>query len=93
MHARLCAFGTEKTDFLKILKKNLRFSDNLYGKLTCFVNFHEISSIISGSAPKVLPLKENSRFLHQFLSVLGGGGTFPLSPRYATAFLFEFSIA
>ena len=80
--------GTRKDLFLKIFKKILRFFDqNLYGKLTFFVNFHEISQIISASAPKVLPLEDNTR--HQIsttiFSVSGGGGNVPpVPPPYAT---------
>ena len=70
---KICAFGPEKTFFLI-----LRFFDqNLYGKLTFFVNFHEISSIISASAPKVLPLEDSTRFLQHSFG-FGGNRLFPL---------------
>ena len=72
---------TRKDRFLKILKKILRFFDqNLYGKLTFFANFHEISQIISASAPKVLPLEDNTRFLQQFFRFRGGGNVLPVPP-------------
>ena len=56
------------------------FDQNLYGKLTFFVNFHEICSFISAPAPKVLPLEDNARFLQQFLSVSGWVERFPCFP-------------
>ena len=81
-HRNLILFGPEKTDFLKILKKILRFFvQHLLGKLTFFVKFQEMSSLIFAFATKVLPLEDNTWFQQQF-PVSGGGSTCSPSLRH-----------
>ena len=88
IHAKFCAFGPEKTDFLKIFKKILRFFDqNLYGKLTFFVNIHENSSIILAQLRKYYLWKITLDFYNKNLSVSGGGDVPPVPPPYATAYV------
>ena len=81
-HARkILRVWTRKDRFFeKKFQKILWFFDqNLYVKLTFFVNFHEISLIMSAPAPKVLPLEDNTRLLQQLFR-FRGGGTFPVFP-------------
>ena len=70
---------SRKDRYFEDFKENFEifWSKSLW-KIDFFVNFHEISSTISASAPKVLPLEDNTRFLQQFFRFRGG--TFPLCP-------------
>ena len=51
------------------------------------INFHEIFRWFLPSAPKILPLEDNTRFYDNFFGFWWGGDVPPVPPPYATVFI------